>query len=146
MYKRILSVGMLAIAISGTAYSQEQGGTPSNVKFGFGIDPGFSVLLQFDNKINLAVGNDGVTADYLFRKGPFDNQDIPFTWYVGGGARVGWGDDSRDFGVRMPLGLNWGFSPNWEAYGQIHPELEFNNRKDDLKLGMGAAVGIRYDF
>lgn len=146
MYKRILSFGLLAAVFSGTALSQEQNSSVQNVKFGFGIDPGFSVLLQFDDKINLAIGNDGVTADYLLKSGSFDDPDVPFTWYVGAGGRIGWGDDSREYGVRMPLGLDWGFATNWNGYAQIHPELEYDDNKNDLELGLGAAVGIRYAF
>lgn len=146
MYKRILSIGLLAMSVSGAAYSQENAESLQNVKFGFGVDPGFSVLLQFDDKINLAIGNDGLTADYLLKSGSFDDPDIPFTWYVGAGGRLGWGDDKREYGVRLPLGLDWDFASDWNGYAQIHPELEYNDKKNDMELGLGAAVGIRYSF
>lgn len=113
---------------------------------GFGIDQGFSALIQVDENMNLAIGNDGVAFDYIFKKGVFESNDFPFTWYVGAGGWVGWDNHGDEFGARIPLGLDWDFATNWDAYAQIHPELSYNTKSDDLELGVGAGVGVRYAF
>lgn len=111
-------------------------------KAGFGIDQGFGVTAQFE-KINAFIGNDGVSGDYIFKRGSFDG-DVPFNWYVGGGAFIGW---DNGIGARLPLGINMNFSPKWDAYFQVHPELDFDHGSDgDIKFGIDAAIGVRYSF
>ncbi|WP_413113313.1 hypothetical protein [Thaumasiovibrio sp. DFM-14] len=113
----------------------------ASVKAGFAYDYGLGVTAQINSNLNLFVGNDGFTADYLFRQGHVDNvEGMPLNWYVGGGAFIGWKDD---FGVRLPLGLNLNFAPGWNGYGQISPGINLDNR---VKLGIDAAVGVRYSF
>ncbi len=113
----------------------------ASIKAGFAYDYGLGGTLQIDNKINLFIGNDGVTADYLFKQGRFDDvEGKPFAWYVGGGAFIGWRDD---FGVRLPLGVDLSFAQDWHLYGQVSPGLNLDDR---IKLGIDAAVGIRYAF
>ena len=113
---------------------------------GVGFDQGFGVSAQFDN-INVFVGNDGFSADYLFEQGSF-SKEIPFNWYIGAGAFIG-SDDG--YGVRMPLGLKLYFAKNWNAYAHISPELDFdkdNHRKnnDNVHFGISGALGVRYSF
>jgi hypothetical protein len=111
-------------------------------KVGFGFDQGFGVLGQFNN-INAFVGNDGASADYLFKRGSFGS-DVPFNWYIGAGAFVGWDDG---LGVRVPFGVNLNFATKWDAFVQIHPELDFDHGKaGDVKFGVDASIGIRYAF
>lgn len=116
-----------------------------NFSLGFGFDQGFSVLLQ-SGDINLAVGDSGIAVDYLFKKGSFDGQNVPFTWYIGAGGWIGWDNHGDEFGARLPLGLDWNFADKWDAYGQLHPELNYNTHTDDFDLDLGAAIGVRYSF
>ncbi len=59
-----------------------------------GVDQGFGVSAQFDN-INVFVGNDGFSADYLFEQGSF-SKDIPFNWYLGAGVFI---DNDEGYGI-----------------------------------------------
>ncbi len=112
------------------------------VKIGVGVDQGFGVTAQFDN-INAFIGNDGVAGDYIFKRGSF-GEDIPFNWYVGGGAFIGW---DNGIGVRVPLGLNMAFNAKWDAYLQVHPELDFDHgAASDTKFSVDMAIGVRYRF
>ncbi len=145
------SVSALALACAmacGSSVAAEGQSGNSGVKLGFGFDTGFSLLLQFNN-INLAVGDDGMALDYLFKSGSFGG-NVPFTWYVGVGGWLDWDDwdhnASDDFGARLPLGLDWNFASNWDAYGQIHPELNYDTWSDDIDLDLGLAIGVRYAF
>lgn len=108
-------------------------------KLGMAVDQGLGVVIKFEDQFNLFAGNDGMAFDYLFSKGKFDS-DVPFDWYVGAGAWVEWSDD---FGVRVPLGIDWDFSPGWNAYAQVSPELQIH---DDAKFKFGGALGVTYSF
>ena len=113
---------------------------------GIGFDQGFGVSAQFDN-INVFVGDDGFSADYLLKQGSF-SKDITFNWYIGAGAFIGHDDN---YGVRMPLGLKLYFAKNWNADAHISPELDFDNdnhshNNDSVNFGMSSALGIRYSF
>lgn len=116
--------------------------TANAAKIGFGFDQGFGVAGQFDN-INAFIGNDGVSGDYLFKQGSFA-QDIPFNYYVGGGAFLDW--DGDEFGVRVPLGLTFPFAARWDLFGQISPDLSYRDKHDDFKFGVSGALGVRYAF
>ena len=112
-------------------------------KFGFAVDQGFGVTGQFDN-INAFIGNDGLSGDYIFNQGSF-SEDIPFNWYVGGGAYYNWkGKDS--IGARLPLGLTLSFAPKWDLYGQVSPALDFKIDDTKFKFEVDFAVGVRYAF
>ncbi|GAD78858.1 MULTISPECIES: hypothetical protein [Vibrio] len=111
----------------------------SAVKLGMGLDQGLSVVVNFEDRYNLSVGNDGMAFDYHFSKGSFSD-DIPFTWFVGAGAWYEWNDD---FGLRVPLGLDWNFAPNWNAYGHINPEWQLQQKS---RLQFGAGIGVTYRF
>lgn len=110
-----------------------------NIKAGFAVDMGFGATILINDKYNVMIGNDGVVADYIFKQGSFD-ENIPFTWYVGGGVYAEWDDG---FGIRLPLGLNYNFAKQWNAYAQVAPDLDFD---DDIEFGVQGAIGLRYTF
>ncbi|CAM2787984.1 hypothetical protein [Vibrio rarus] len=110
-----------------------------DVKVGMAIDQGLSAVIKFEDTYNLTIGNDGMAFDYHFSRGSF-SQDVPFDWYVGAGAWYEWDDD---FGLRVPLGLDWNFAPNWNLFGQVSPEWQLH---DKAKLKFGAGVGVTYRF
>ena len=128
----LLTVGLLSTTSSFAAN-----------KFGFALDQGFGITGQFDN-INAFIGNDGLSGDYIFNQGSF-SEDIPFNWYVGGGAYYNWkGKDS--IGARLPLGLTLSFAPKWDLYGQVSPTLDLEIDDMKFKFGVDFALGVRYAF
>lgn len=117
-------------------------------KVGLGVDQGFGVTIQLEDRINLTLGDDGVAGDYLFRKGVID-PSVPATWYIGVGAFAGWDDG---LGVRLPLGVEMNFDQRWDGYVQLAPAIDFDNHNDHkghhdhADLDIDAAIGIRYAF
>jgi hypothetical protein len=135
-------VKKLAISVICAAGLLTTATTANAAKFGFGVDRGFGVAAQFNN-INAFLGNDGISGDYIFKQGSFD-KDIPFNWYVGGGAFIDW--DSDKFGVRLPLGITFPFAPRWDLYGQVSPDLSYRDKHSEFEFGVSAALGVRYAF
>lgn len=134
MKKNIFALIAATTLISTTAHS--------NVKIGVGFDQGFGVTAQFNN-INAFVGDDGVAGDYIFKRGSF-GEEVPVSWYIGGGAFIGWDNGA---GVRLPLGLAMAFNSKWDGYFQVHPQFDFDHGKNsETDFGVDAAVGVRYRF
>ncbi|HHX8521684.1 TPA: hypothetical protein ACVO4A_003935 [Vibrio diabolicus] len=127
---------LLAGLVSSIAIAANE---PTNLSVGMAVDQQLSVVVELDNKYRGIIGNDGMAFDYIAKRGTFD-QNMPVTWYVGVGGWYEWDDE---FGVRVPLGVNWDLSRGWDLYGQIHPELDLYKGAD---LQLGGAVGIKYSF
>ncbi|EID0695797.1 hypothetical protein BBM25_07375 [Vibrio parahaemolyticus] len=130
--KIILAVGL----ISSSAMAANE---PANLSVGMAVDQQLSVVVEVDNKYRGIIGNDGMAFDYIAKRGVFD-QNMPITWYVGVGGWYEWDDE---FGIRVPLGVNWDLSKGWDVYAQIHPELDLYKGPD---LQLGGAVGVKYSF
>ncbi|MEA5244887.1 hypothetical protein [Vibrio parahaemolyticus] len=130
--KIILAVGL----ISSSAMAANE---PANLSVGMAVDQQLSVVVEVDNKYRGIIGNDGMAFDYIAKRGEFD-QNMPITWYVGVGGWYEWDDE---FGIRVPLGVNWDLSKGWDVYAQIHPELDLYKGPD---LQLGGAVGVKYSF
>ncbi|ELB2961107.1 TPA: hypothetical protein ACPVYN_002540 [Vibrio parahaemolyticus] len=130
--KIILAVGL----ISSSAMAANE---PANLSVGMAVDQQLSVVVEVDNKYRGIIGNDGMAFDYIAKRGAFD-QNMPITWYVGVGSWYEWDDE---FGIRVPLGVNWDLSKGWDVYAQIHPELDLYKGPD---LQLGGAVGVKYSF
>jgi hypothetical protein len=81
-----------------------------------------------------------VQGDYIF----IDNvlQD-PLRWYLGGGLFIGAGGDHVNFGVRVPIGLQIRFHPNFEVFGELAPGITLI---EDTWINIGGGIGIRYIF
>ncbi len=122
--------------VSSVAYAQQNNG----FEVGMAVDQQLSAVFEINNQYRFILGNDGAAFDYIFARGSFNNPDIPFDWYVGGGAYTEWDDD---FGARLPLGVNWQINNRFNLYGQVHPEL---NIDDGAELQVGAALGLTYHF
>jgi hypothetical protein len=111
----------------------------ASVKVGMGVDYGLGVNLKFDDKVNVFAGNDGFALDYHFAKGALSH-DGSVGYFVGFG---GWTDWDDDFGVRMPLGLDWNFASNWNLTGQLNPTFQI---QDKSKFKFDAGFGVSYKF
>lgn len=111
----------------------------ASVKVGMGVDYGLGVNLKFDDSVNVFAGNDGFALDYHFAKGGLSS-DGSVGYFVGFG---GWTDWDDDFGVRMPLGLDWNFASNWNLTGQLNPTFQI---QDKSKFKLDAGFGVSYAF
>lgn len=123
---------------------QAQENVLKDVKLGFGYDRGFGVIGTI-GQFNGFIGNDGVAVDYIFLKNKLDESN-PLYWYVGGG---GFGDWNGDFGARLPVGVEFYFAQNLDAYAQVMPRFRFrdNNGNNDIgDFGLDYAIGVRYQF
>ena len=138
--KTIALSALCTISLNSAVYAE---GTNAiqGVKLGFGYDMGFGVTAQL-NKFNGFIGNDGLAVDYIVVKEKIENIDstIPFQWYIAAGGFAEW---DGDFGGRVPVGIEASFSTGWDVYAQIIPDLEI---VDDFKFGVGAGLGVRYQF
>ena len=140
----LFSVACLVFLGSTQLQAEEQAQSGSNalsgIKLGFGFDRGFGVVGSIEN-LNGFIGNDGASIDYIFKKDSL-NIEMPGSvlWYIGGG---GYGDWDGDIGVRLPIGAEWYFAKNLDAYAQLMPRLRVNK---DAKFGLDAAIGVRYQF
>lgn len=130
--KLILAAGLLSSA----AMAANQ---PADLAVGMAVDQQLSVVVEIDKTYRGIIGNDGMAFDYIAKRGSFD-QSVPVTWYVGVGGWYEWDDE---FGLRVPLGVNWDLSQGWDVYAQIHPELDLYKGAD---LQVGEAVGVKYSF
>lgn len=110
------------------------------LKLGFGFDRGFGVAGALAD-FNGFIGNDGAAIDYIFHKDTLKLEvKGPLYWYVGAG---GYGDWDGDLGVRLPVGAEWHFAKNLDAFAQVIPRLRVNH---DAKFGLDFGIGVRYQF
>ena len=136
--KKLLTTTIAGLALTSTLLT-------ANTSVGLVADLGIGIGAQFDDKINAFIGSSGISGDYLF----INNKkmgDSPFNWYLGGGLAYyfsDWGADSGDFDVRLPVGIEWDFHKEWDAFLQATPALRIG---DDVGFGIGAAIGVRYKF
>lgn len=127
---------LLALGLTTQALAQEK----TSISAGLAVDQQLSAVLEIDDQYRFTLGNDGTAFDYLFQHGTFDNPDVPVDWYVGAG---GWAEWDDDYGVRLPIGLDWEITKQITAYGQVHPELNFHGGPE---LQLGGALGVTYSF
>jgi len=138
---KALVLGSICALSLSTTVNAEEANALQGVKLGFGYDMGFGMTAQLD-KFNGFIGNDGLAVDYVIVKEKIENIDstIPFQWYIGAGGYAEW---DGDFGGRAPVGIEASFATGWDVYAQIIPELEI---VDDFEFGLGAGLGVRYQF
>ncbi|MDA0147944.1 hypothetical protein OH461_06015 [Vibrio sp. LaRot3] len=139
MKRRILiaAVGVTSMMASISAVASDN--AHPELAVGLAVDQQLSVVIELDERYRFIIGNQGTAFDYIAMNGEFD-VDEPVTWYAGVGAWNEWDDG---FGLRVPLGLNYQVSQNWQMYGQIQPEL---NMYKGWELGIGGAIGAKYHF
>ncbi len=135
--KSILSL-FLVLALIGTVQAEDA--PLKGVKLGFGFDRGFGVVGGL-GKFYGFLGNDGVAVDYNFLKKPLNAEGTKgLYWYISGGGYGDW--NGNDFGVRMPVGGEFYFAENLDAYAQVMPRFSFDN----TNFGLDFAIGVRYQF
>ena len=127
---RLVSMLILSLAITTIAKAE--------IKVGVALDMDLSIVAQID-RYNVVFGDSGFAVDYKIKTGKIDNR-TPLSWYLAGGGWAGW---DHGFGVRVPVGLTWGFAKHWDLYGQVQPVANFD---DKFKFSVDGAIGVRYDF
>lgn len=130
--KKLLLVSVLMLLLSLSSFAQ------ADMKIGVAVDMDLSIVAQID-RYNIVLGDSGFAIDYLIKTGQFENT-TPLSWYIGGGGWAGW---NNGFGVRVPVGVSWGFAKDWDLYGQVQPVANFDN---DFKLSVDGAIGVRFAF
>ncbi|MGR5324423.1 hypothetical protein ACP3VW_11355 [Vibrio sp. DNB22_17_1] len=128
----MLVIAMLPSVVLAASQSKD-------LSVGMAVDQQLSVVVEIDKQYRGIIGNEGMAFDYIAKRGSFD-QNMPVSWYVGVGGWYEWNDE---FGLRVPLGLNWDLSKGWDLYAQIQPELELYQGPD---LQIGGAIGMKYNF
>lgn len=142
--KSLLGVVLFASSLSAVAATNTDYSDTHHVEVGLGVDQGLSAVLNIDKKHQITVGNDGAAYDYRLTEGKFDDPTLPFTWYVSAGVWGQWDDnDHDDYGVRLPVGVDWAFTDKMRIYGQLQPEVAV---EDDDPLQLGASLGMTYSF
>lgn len=135
---KIMMVSIVcACSFSSTALA-ENSQALQGLKLGFGYDMGLGITAQDDN-INVFLGNDGLAIDYKFIRNNVAGS-IPTHVYLGVGGYAGFGGS---LGARIPVGIEGRFTPEFDAYAHVIPELNLIN---DVKFGLGAGLGVRYKF
>ena len=130
------SVFIISLMSFGTALSEES--PLKGMKLGFGFDRGLGVTGTLGD-FNGFLGNDGVAVDYIFQKQKLNEKD-PLFWYIGGGGYIDW---DGDFGARFPVGGEFYFAENLDAYVQVIPNLRINH---SAHFGLDVGIGVRYQF
>jgi hypothetical protein len=77
----------------------------------------------------------------------------PVNWYIGLGGKMQLfdvhvrgnsdNDHALGVGVRVPVGLQWYFLPEWELFGELVPGIGII---PDTDFDFDAGIGIRYHF
>ena len=145
---KIIKVAVLscfcALMLIGTAQAEEA--PLKGVKLGFGFDRGFGVVGGL-GKFYGFLGNDGVAVDYNFMKKPLNAEGTKgLYWYISGGGFVDW---DGDWGARLPVGGEFYFAENLDAYAQIIPRFKVNNNDNNNSggdFGLDFGIGVRYQF
>jgi len=110
-----------------------QFGTPGNV----------GLSLRFDRvSIGAAwqLGNDGylhTTIDYWAIKSPLGSK---VDWFLGPGVDLGLRNPFL-LAIRIPIGLQWMPSKDWEIFGDVAPSLQVI---DASKFYVAGTIGLRY--
>ncbi|MCG6939421.1 MAG: hypothetical protein LJE83_14775 [Gammaproteobacteria bacterium] len=126
------------LVLAGLAIAEEN--VFKGAKLGLAFDRGLGVIGTVNN-FNIFIGNDGAAVDYIFKKDTLKVElEGTVNWYVGGGAYADWDSDR---GIRLPVGAEWYFAKNLDAFAQVMPRLRLNN---DARFGIDLALGLRYKF
>ncbi|OBT14794.1 hypothetical protein A9264_13540 [Vibrio sp. UCD-FRSSP16_10] len=87
-------------------------------------------------------GNEGHWTGYHHQCDSYDSNGNCHHWNDGYWAR----DEDQHFneyGIRVPLGLDWQFAPQWDGYASLAPTVDV---PDDFHFSVDAALGVRYAF
>ena len=70
----------------------------------------------------------------------------PLDWYLGVGAKVQFAanrDEAVRAGIRVPIGVQWYFAPQFELFGEIVPGM---NLIPATRFDAEGGVGLRFHF
>ena len=135
----VLVAVFMALASARAAHAE----TAIGVAFGYPGNAGLS--LRFDNMpINAAWSENYIhgTIDKWLKKTPLESPQL--SWYYGLGADAGIPfEDTHDFflAVRVPIGLQYMFSPKFEGFAEGAPGFQF---LDETDFYIAGTLGIRF--
>lgn len=141
MKKFAVLLGTVMIALTSVGAARAE--TAIGVVFGYPGNAGLS--LRFDNMPIGAAWSSNFfhgTIDKWLKKTPLDNAQL--SWYYGIGADAGIPlDDAEEFflAARVPIGLQYMFSPKFEGFAEAAPGFQF---LDETDFYIAGAAGIRF--
>lgn len=138
MKKSLMTMSLCSLFTVNASFAASD--TP--VAAGVALDQGLSGVLELNDQYRIIAGNDGLAFDYMIHRDTIDGLNAPVQWYVGAGGWSEWNHDD-DYGLRVPVGVDWVYNHRLKVYGQVHPALEIEH---DTQLKLGAAVGVVYSF
>lgn len=119
----------------------------ANISAGLGYDNTVSASIEVDDVVNLSVSTDAFSFDYHFMQGELQGTYLHIVNYVGAGVFYDVSSENEEeYGIRMPMGFDIQFAKQAKGYIQIHPELYISDESDNLELGLGWSMGVRYVF
>ena len=138
--KTMVMSAICACSLTSMVYAEDTNAL-QGIKIGFGADMGLGITAQM-GKYNGFFGNDGLAVDYTLIKEKLGEKPsaTPVHWYIGAG---GYGKWNGGIGARVPVGIEISFAERFDAYAQVTPELQIT---DGTKFGLGAGLGVRYQF
>ncbi len=114
-----------------------------------GVDAKFYLANQhaIDAAVAWAFSDGGgvhLQADYIFHNQSFQVEDAKFPLYVGVGARWKINDGvSNQFGVRVPIGLNYWLGNDFDVFIEVAPILDLS---PSTEARLNASIGAHYWF
>lgn len=142
-FKQSLAVILMTMALFIALPSETSADSGIGMQFG---EPGtVGLSLRFNHT---AIGAAWNTSDkgYLYvnidQWALRDDLARPVDWFVGYGVDVGIGNEWR-VAARIPIGLIYEPSKDFEIFGQVAPGLKV---LPDVNFYFGAALGARYRF
>ena len=114
-------------------------------KIGLGIayDYGFGIGAQFNHRLNLMAGQEGIVGDYLFFKHSVKNA---FNFYAGVGLAFLWLRHTNEellLDARLPLGIEVDLGKKVDFYLQVSPTVRI---QEPISFYFRASGGLRFFF
>ena len=139
-FKKLLSSAILTVALSSAPCLAK-----NNFKLGVAYDLDAGITAQY-NGYSFFVNRDAAAIDYRFENFTNSRKNLHFYVDIGGFIENYKGNNSEQddrVGVRVPVGMTFGFAKDFQAYIQAVPNYDFNN---DRGFDMDGAIGVRYLF
>lgn len=114
-------------------------------KLGVAYDFDAGLTAQY-NGYSFFANEDAAAIDYRVENFTNSRKNLHFYVDIGGFIENYKGNNSEQddrVGVRVPVGMTFGFAKDFQAYIQAVPNYDFNN---DRGFDVDGAIGVRYQF